>query len=150
MQHVIKAFYKAVNNRDTDLLRSVYATDIVYFDPQFEYLEGAKVMAMWRYIFEERTSLKINPCTVKDEGDGYFTCHHADSYLFTPKQRNIEMNAVSNFRIENDRIVEHSEAFSLHQWATKAYGGWASIIGWNRWYQQQIKNSARRNLLNFL
>jgi ketosteroid isomerase-like protein len=56
----------------------------------------------------------------------------------------------ANMKFADGKIIEHSDAFSLHKWSAQALGfsGW--LLGWNRFFQNKIKNSARKNLLAFM
>jgi hypothetical protein len=53
-------------------------------------------------------------------------------------------------KFADGKIIEHSDAFSLHRWSAQAlvFSGW--LLGWNRFFQQKIKNTAKRNLLRFM
>ena len=59
-------------------------------------------------------------------------------------------NVKAHMRIVDGKIIEHSDAFSLHKWSKQALGfsGW--LLGWNSFYQRKIKNTARQNLLKFM
>jgi hypothetical protein len=53
-------------------------------------------------------------------------------------------------RIADGKIVEHSDAFSLHKWSSQALGFMGRLLGWNSFFQRKIKNQARKNLLKFM
>ena len=149
MEDLINRFYIIVEEGSLNSINDIYTGSVVYFDPMFEMLENDKVLAMWHLLSEMRSNLKIEIGNINDEGDGYYTCRHTDTYIFSPNSKQIVMVSTGNFKIENGRITEHSEGFSLHKWATQAYGLWANVVGWNRWYQQNIKNEMRRKLLSY-
>ena len=47
-------------------------------------------------------------------------------------------------KFADGKIIEHSDA-SLHRWSNAqalGFSGW--LLGWNRFFQQKIKNSARK------
>ena len=53
-------------------------------------------------------------------------------------------------RFEDGKIVEHSDAFSVHNWSKQAFGLVGVLFGWNSLFQNKIKNKAKQNLLNFI
>jgi hypothetical protein len=53
-------------------------------------------------------------------------------------------------KFADGKIIEHSDAFSLHKWSAQALGfsGW--LLGWNKQFQRKIQNGARKNLLMWM
>jgi len=71
------------------------------------------------------------------------------------KLRFVTINNVTNaipvqlhIRIENEKITEYSEAFSLHKMAQIQSPFWGWLLGWNRYYQNRMKIKARKDLYN--
>ena len=53
-------------------------------------------------------------------------------------------------RIENGKIIEHSDAFSVHEWSKQAFGITGLLFGWSSFFQNKIKNQAKKNLLKYM
>ena len=80
----------------------------------------------------------------------YSTCDWVATYTFSKTGRKVVNKIKANMRFAGGKIVEHSDAFSLHKWASQAMGlvGW--LLGWNRFFQQKIQNGARKSLVRFM
>lgn len=149
-EEVVSAFYSAFQKLDAEKMNAQYSNDIVFYDPVFELLRGEQVKAMWQMLCGNAKDFSLKYDNIKDLGDGYYTCDWIANYTFSKTGRRVENRAKANMKLDNGMIVEHSDAFSLHKWAAQAMGfsGW--LLGWNKFYVWQIKNSARKNLLNFM
>jgi hypothetical protein len=53
-------------------------------------------------------------------------------------------------RFSEGKIIEHSDAFSVHQWSKQAMGLSGELLGWNSFFQRHIKNRAKKKLTEFL
>jgi hypothetical protein len=82
--------------------------------------------------------------------DEYYTCDWTATYIFSKTGRPVVNNVRANMRFANGEIIEHSDAFSLHKWASQALGFTGKLIGWNSFFQRKIKNQAKKNLLKFI
>jgi hypothetical protein len=80
----------------------------------------------------------------------YSTCDWVATYTFSKTGRQVVNKIRANMKFANGKIIEHSDAFSLHKWSTQALGfsGW--LLGWNRMFQRKIQNGARKNLLKWM
>ena len=147
---LVSDFYKSFQQLDPIGMNSCYAQHIVFYDPVFGLLEGDQVRAMWTMLCRNAKDFKLDYGNISDIGDGYHLCDWTASYTFSKTGRKVINKVRANMRIENGKIIEHSDAFSLHTWSKQAlgFGGW--LLGWNRFYQQAIKNKARRQLLAFM
>lgn len=149
-EQLIAGFYEAFNRKDAADMNSRYSSDIVFYDPVFDLLEKGRARDMWQMLCAGATDLIITYDNIKDLGDGYYTCDWVASYTFSGTGRKVVNKVRANMKIADGKITEHSDAFSLHKWAAQAMGfsGW--LLGWNRFYQRKIKNSARKKLMKFI
>jgi hypothetical protein len=53
-------------------------------------------------------------------------------------------------KIKDNKIVEHSDAFRLSDWAAQAFGFWGSVFGWTGFMKRAIRKRARKNLIAFM
>ena len=150
-KETVEYFMDCFKNQNILGMCSVYAPDIIFFDPLADLLkEKEEVKLRWKLFFEDATNCTITSENIVDEGDGYFTCKWTASFNYAETGRAVRLHSKSNFKLEDDLITEHSEAFSLHQYCTQVYGAVAYVIGWNSMYQKARKNEFRRRLLQHL
>ena len=148
-KQLIHNFYTAFQQLDAKAMNACYSDDIVFFDPVFELLIGDDAKAMWKMLCKNAKDFTLSFENIKDLGDDYYTCDWVASYTFSKTGRKVVNNIKAHMKIVDGIIIEHSDAFSLHKWSIQALGfsGW--LLGWNSFYQQKIKNTARRTLLQF-
>ncbi|MFT3981004.1 MAG: nuclear transport factor 2 family protein [Ferruginibacter sp.] len=149
-EQLIHDFYTAFRQKNAAGMNTCYSDDIVFYDPVFELLENGRAKDMWEMLCANAKDLDIQFSNIKDLGDDYYTCDWVASYTFSQTGRKVVNKVRANMKLKDGRIIEHSDAFSLHKWAAQALGfsGW--LLGWNRFYQQQIKNKAKRNLMRYI
>lgn len=149
-EQLISNFYSAFQNKDAAGMNACYSDDIVFYDPVFELLENGRAKDMWEMLCKNAKDLTITYRNIKDLDDDYYTCDWVAVYTFSQTGRKVINNVKAHMKIQNGKIVEHSDAFSLHKWSTQALGfsGW--LLGWNSFFQRKIKNKARRNLLRYM
>jgi ketosteroid isomerase-like protein len=149
-EQLVHHFYQAFQELDASSMNSCYSPDIVFFDPAFELLQGNEAKAMWRMLCKNAQDFSLSFGNIQDLGDDYYTCDWVATYCFSATGRRVVNVVKAHMKIVDGKIIEHSDAFSLHQWSRQALGlsGW--LLGWNRFFQQKIKNRARRNLLKFM
>jgi ketosteroid isomerase-like protein len=147
---LITTFYKAFQQKDFEAMNQCYAEDIVFYDPAFELLRGDEVRSMWEMLCKRATDFSLEFSNMQALGDNYYTCNWVATYTFTKTGRRVVNHIKANMKIEEGKIIEHSDAFSLHKWSSQALGfaGW--LLGWNSFFQRKIKNEARKNLLKFM
>lgn len=147
---LVRKFYTGFQQLDARAMNECYSDDIVFFDPVFELLKGDEAKAMWKMLCgnAEEFELAFSNITALDEE--YYTCEWVARYRFSKTNRMVINKVKAFMRIENGKIIEHSDGFSLHKWAMQALGfsGW--LFGWNRFFQRKIKNQARRNLNKYM
>lgn len=149
-EQIISNFYSAFQQLDAAGMNSNYSEDIVFYDPAFELLRGDEARAMWRMLCKNARDFTLTFGNIRNLGDEYYTCDWVATYTFSSTGRQVINKIKAHMKIIDGKIIEHSDAFSLHQWSKQALGfsGW--LLGWNSFFQKKIKNTARRNLLHFM
>lgn len=147
---LIQKFYTAFNQRDYATMNSCYSDDIVFFDPVFGLLKNDEVKCMWEMLCKNAKDLTITFSNITALDEEYATCEWVATYTFSKTGRKVVNKIKANMRFENGKIVEHSDGFSLHQWSKQALGFSGVLFGWNSFFQNKIKNGAKKNLLNFM
>ncbi len=147
---LITKFYTSFQNLDAAGMNSCYSQDVVFFDPMFELLQANEARAMWKMLCKNARNFSLTFGNIQDLDDGYYTCDWVATYTFSRTGKKVVNNVKAHMKIEEGKITEHSDGFSLHKWSTQAMGLSGLLLGWNSFYQRKIKNSAKRNLLKFL
>lgn len=149
-EQLISKFYTAFQQKDAAGMNACYSNDIVFYDPVFELLENGRAKDMWEMLCKNASDLSLTYGNIKNLGEDYYTCDWVATYTFSQTGRKVVNNVKAHMKIADGKIVEHSDAFSLHKWSTQALGfsGW--LLGWNSFFQRKIKNKARRNLVNYI
>lgn len=149
-EELISRFYTAFQELNYDEMNSCYSDDIVFFDPVFSLLERNQVKSMWKMLCTTAKNFELQFGNIVALDDEYYTCEWIASYTFSRTGRKVINKVKAFMRIADGKIIEHSDGFSLHKWSMQALGfsGW--LLGWNRFFQNKIKNHARRNLNKFM
>lgn len=149
-EQLISNFYSAFQKRDAAAMNACYSDDIVFYDPVFELLEHGRAKDMWEMLCKNAKDLTIDYGNIRALDEEYYTCDWVATYTFSQTGRKVVNNVKAHMKLLDGKIVEHSDAFSLHKWSKQALGfsGW--LLGWNSFFQRKIKNKARRNLLNYI
>jgi hypothetical protein len=53
-------------------------------------------------------------------------------------------------RIQDGKIIEHSDAFKLSVWSAQALGWRGTLFGWTGFMKRKIRENARKNLERFM
>ena len=149
-EELINKFYNAFQNLDHATMNSCYRDDIVFFDPVFGLLRGEQARAMWKMLCRNAKDFSLTYSNIVQLDEEYSTCEWVASYTFSKTGRQVVNRIKANMRFAGGKIIEHSDAFSLHKWSKQALGITGTLFGWNSFFQNKIKNQARRNLLKFM
>jgi len=146
----IVLFYEAFQKKDYVAMNSCYSDDIVFFDPAFGLLKGDEVRYMWEMLCTNAKDFSLTFGNIIELDEEYYTCDWVATYTFSKTGRKVVNKVRANMKFFDGRIIEHSDAFSLHKWSAQALGfsGW--LLGWNKFFQNKIKNTAKKNLLKFM
>ncbi|HMO61869.1 MAG TPA: nuclear transport factor 2 family protein [Ferruginibacter sp.] len=147
---LVHQFYAAFQQLDYTTMNSCYSDDIVFYDPVFELLRGDEARYMWQMLCSNAKDFSLSFGNIVALDDEYCTCDWQATYTFSVTGRRVVNHIRANMRFANGKIIEHSDAFSVHRWSSQALGfsGW--LLGWNSFFQRKIKNKAKRNLLRFI
>lgn len=149
-EELINKFYSSFQKLDAAGMNSCYSDDIVFFDPVFGLLRGDAVRAMWEMLCKNARDFSLIFANIKHLDEEYSTVEWTATYTFSKTGRKVVNVIKANMRFAGDRIIEHSDAFSLHRWSKQAMGITGVLFGWNSFYQRKIQNAAKKNLLKFI
>jgi ketosteroid isomerase-like protein len=147
---IISTFYSSFQKLNAAGMNACYADDIVFFDPAFGLLKGQQVKDMWEMLCKNAKDFSLTFDSITHLDDEYSTCNWTASYTFSKTGRKVVNKIKANMRFAGNRIIEHSDGFSLHKWSAQALGFTGWLLGWNRFFQRKIQNTARRQLLKYI
>ena len=147
---LINKFYIAFQQLDPAAMNSCYSEDIVFFDPVFGFLKGDAVKSMWKMLCGNAQNFSLSFSNIVQLDEEYNTCDWVASYTFSKTGRRVVNKARAHMRFADGKIIEHSDGFSLHNWSKQAFGLSGVLFGWNSFFQNRIKNQAKRKLLKFM
>jgi ketosteroid isomerase-like protein len=149
-EELINKFYTAFSHKDAATMNSCYSDDIVFSDPAFGLLRGNEVRSMWEMLCENAKEFSLTFGNIIHLDDEYSTCDWVATYTFSKSGRKVVNKIRANMKFEDGKIIEHSDAFSLHKWSAQALGFTGWLLGWNRLFQRKIKNKAMKSLLTYM
>lgn len=147
---LIEKFYTSFQNLDANGMNACYSNDVAFYDPMFELLRGEEAKMMWAMLCKNAKEFSLSFSDIKDLDDGYYTCNWTADYLFSKTGRKVVNKGKAHMKIENGYITEHSDAWSLHKWSEQAIGLPGKFLGWAGFFQRKLKNTAKRNLMDFM
>ena len=143
-------FYAAFQRLDSVGMNRCYTDDVVFFDPVFGLLKGDEPKFMWDMLCKNAKDFSLTYDNIQELDEEYCTCDWVATYTFSKTGRRVVNRVKANMRFGNGKIIEHSDAFSIHKWSRQALGLTGELFGWNSFFQRKIKNQARRGLLKYI
>lgn len=147
---LIEKFYTAFQQLDAATMNSCYSEGIVFFDPVFGLLNGEEARGMWELLCKNARNFSLTYGNITTLDEEYSTCDWMAKYTFSATGKTVINKVKANMRFADGKIIEHSDAFSVHQWSKQAFGVVGILLGWNSIFQNKIKNKAKKNLLQFM
>jgi len=147
---LVEKFYTAFQQLDATAMNSCYSDDIVFFDPVFGLLKGEEAKSMWEMLCKSAKNFSLTYDNIIALDDEYCTCDWVATYTFSATGKTVVNKIKANMRFGDGKIIEHSDAFSVHKWSKQAFGTIGILFGWNSLFQNKIKNKAKKNLLKFM
>jgi len=149
-EQLIHRFYTGFQHLDYREMNACYSDDIVFFDPAFGLLKDDEVRCMWEMLCKNAKDFSLTYGNIQKLDDEYYICDWVASYTFSKTGKRVVNRIRANMRFADGKIIEHSDAFSLHKWSKQAFGLMGELFGWNTFFQNRVKNTAKRNLMNFM
>ena len=145
-KELINKFYSSFQKLDHAGMNSCYSDDIIFFDPAFELLKGDEVKSMWEMLCKNATNFSLTFDNIVELDDEYCTCDWVATYTFSKTGRKVINKVRANMRFAGGKIIEHSDAFSLHKWSRQALGLSGELFGWNSFFKERSKTRQRKTL----
>ncbi len=149
-KQLIEKFYTAFSNLDYKTMQECYSDDVVFNDPVFGLLNAEQTFAMWEMLCKKAQSFSLTFNNIELLDDEYATCNWQAKYVFSATGNKVTNNIKAHMRILDGKIMEHSDAFSLYNWAKMALGMKGFLLGWSGFVQNRIRLNAKKSLMHFI
>lgn len=146
----INRFYTAFQQLDFKTMQSCYSDDAVFSDPAFGLLDTAHTLAMWEMLCKRAKDFSLVYGNIQLLDEEYATCDWTASYLFSASGRRVVNRARAHMRLQDGKIIEHSDAFAIYRWSRQALGIPGLLFGWTAWMNRRVQKKARASLEAFM
>lgn len=147
---LIEKFYSAFQKLDYETMNSCYSEDIVFNDPVFGILQNGEVKAMWEMLCKNAKDFSLSYSDIEIIDHEYATCKWKAGYTFSKTGNKVVNNIKAFVKINDGKIVEHTDAFRLRKWIGQALGWKGILLGWSGFMQKAVQKQARRSLEKFM
>ena len=148
-EKIIHRFYESFKARDAEGMVGCYDPEVIFSDPVFGTLSGTDAGEMWRMLCGRAKDLEITFGNISAGGDSG-SAHWEAKYIFSKTGRHVHNVIEASFTFRGDRIVRHTDSFSLWRWAGMALGPVGLLLGWTPLIRGAVRKEARRGLQDFL
>ncbi|MBI3243576.1 MAG: nuclear transport factor 2 family protein [Chloroflexi bacterium] len=148
-EQLIHTFYTSFQKRDAAGMIACYHPDILFSDPVFTHLQGARAGAMWQMLCARGKDLTLTFTNVRAD-DRAGSAHWEATYSFSQTGRKVLNVIDATFEFRDGKIVRHADSFDLWKWAGMALGAPGALLGWSPPMQAAIRKTASRGLEAFI
>lgn len=149
-EDLISRFYSAFQRLDYQTMNDCYSDDIIFSDPVFYLLRGNQAKCMWEMLCKNAKDFSLVYGNIQAVDHEYYTCEWTATYTFSKTGRRVVNKIKAFMKINNGKIVEHSDGFRLSTWIAQAFGWKGVLFGWMGWMKRKVQKAARRNLVAFM
>jgi hypothetical protein len=149
-QNILLTFYDAFSQGNTTLMASCYHAQATFSDPAFGKLTREEVVAMWEMLLKRSNgNLSITYSIIKStEKTG--VVKWTATYSFSQTNRQVVNEITAQFEFKEGLIWKHTDNFNLWKWSGMALGWKGYLLGWTPFFQEKIKEKAKKSLANYL
>jgi ketosteroid isomerase-like protein len=147
---VVRRFYTAFQSLDYKTMQDCYSDDIVFSDPVFMVLKGEEAKCMWEMLCTTAKDFSLTFSDIELLDDEYATCRWTATYTFSQTGNKVVNNIKAYMKLENGKIIEHSDAFRLSKWIEQALGWKGVLFGWTGFMKRAVQKKAKLSLYRFM
>lgn len=142
---VIERFYEAFARRDAFAMGACYDPDVLFSDPVFGELRGARARSMWEMLCELGKDLRIEASGIEADGT-HGRAHWEAWYTFSATGRKVHNVIDAKFQLQDGLIVRHEDVFDLKRWARQALGGAPALLAGTGFMRNKLRETALKGL----
>ncbi len=143
-EDLIANFYRAFQERQTEVMAAAYSDDATFSDPVFPSLDADGVRDMWRML-GEADDLRIEASEIEADDDRGSARWDA-WYTFTATGKKVHNIIHASFEFRDGKIVRHVDEFGFHRWSKQALGLPGLLLGWTPMLQKKVQRMAGARL----
>ncbi|MCB0482161.1 MAG: nuclear transport factor 2 family protein [Flavobacteriales bacterium] len=148
--NTLELFYTHLKNLDAEALIELYHPDALFEDPAFGRLKGERIKNMWRMLLDPTNNSQLSISYSNVICDGITgTASWEANYIFTVTGRKICNKITSTFELKDGLIIKHDDKFELYKWAKQALGLTGYLVGWTKFFQQNLQGKTHYKLDKF-
>ena len=148
-EELITHFYTCFSQRDAAGMIACYDPTILFSDPVFQDLKGARAGAMWTMLLGRSKDIEIIFRDIQaDDHSG--TAHWDAYYTYTATGNRVHNSVNTQFQFRDGKIIHHRDIFDLWKWASQALGFSGRLLGWTPFMQKTIQQRAQATLDAYL
>lgn len=147
---VVERFYSAFQQLDYKTMNDCYSEDIIFNDPVFGLLKEDEVRSMWEMLCKNAKNFSLTFSDIELLDEEYATCKWTATYTFSKTGRRVVNRIKAYMRLNDGKIIEHSDAFRLSTWAGQALGWKGVMFGWTGFMKRSVQKNARMSLLKYM
>ena len=144
---LVTSFYEAFARKDAEAMAACYHADVVFSDPVFPELRGARAGDMWRMLCGRSKDLAVELGEVSADGSA---AHWEARYTFGLTGRAVHNVIDATFTFRDGKIVTHTDRFDLWRWAGMALGAKGKLLGWSPLVKNAVRGTAKKGLDAFV
>ena len=143
---LITQFYTAFQQLDAEAMAACYHKDVVFTDPAFGTLKGTHAANMWRMLCanQKDKGLKVEFSRITDH-----SAHWEAQYIFSKTERKVHNKIDATFAFKDGLIIEHTDQFNLHKWATQAMGIQGFLLGGTGFFRKKLQAQTNKLLARY-
>jgi len=149
-KEVINRFYTAFQKLDYKGMQDCYSDNIIFNDPVFGLLHGNEAKAMWEMLCKNAKDFSLSFSDIELIDNEYATCKWVASYTFSRTGRKVVNHIKAFMRLQDGKIIEHSDGFRLSTWIAQALGWKGVLFGWMGFMKRAVQKNAKKNLRMFM
>ena len=149
MTSVIEQFYSAFQARDAAGMAACYHPNVVFNDPVFRDLRGPRASGMWAMLLGRSKDLKITFRDARDDGQTG-SAHWEAWYTFSQSKRPVHNIIDARFRLQDGKIIEHTDQFDFWRWSRMALGTPGLLLGWSPVIRSKVQRTAMEGLEKYM
>ncbi|MEB8329623.1 nuclear transport factor 2 family protein [Flavobacteriaceae bacterium KMM 6897] len=150
MKEQIEQFYSAFSNLDAEKMVAQYHEDVIFEDPAFGVLKGAKAKNMWRMLCasQKGKEFKVNVSNI-ESFENEATATWEAFYVFSKTGRNIHNTIQAKFKFRDGKIIFHKDTFDLYKWSIQAMGIKGLLLGWTTFFKKKLHLQTNKLLSSY-
>lgn len=146
---LINDFYSAFQKRDAQKMADCYHEQIAFNDPAFGTLNGAEAAMMWKMLCKSANDLRVE-YEIRSITENTARVRWEAFYSYGKDKRKVHNKVNAELEIADDKIIRHTDKYSLWKWAAQTMGLNGMLIGGTPFFRKRLQKQSKEMLQRFL